>query len=268
MDIMLVVRFHTLYSGYDPSLSDIKAALVIEVTENLAPPILPSYNFPSQNTIIEEEKRGLTRTFRTKYVPINNVGDLMVQVNSNGGYFFYKQFHDLIVNSYVKVVATLSDGKGHQGVFVTKIKTKNAPFVSAPTSLQNIPEDRTLIGAYFSNVGEWNSVTIAQPTSFNSPGISVSAGNFVVLTPGTALTNGASIKAGTPNGNPTVITQGDPSSICVSSTYVTKSTQFARLATEPDEAEKVFQLHEKETTAFPNPTTGKVSFRYYIEELT
>jgi len=249
-------------SGFNPSLSDIKAALVLEISE-LFPSIVypPFYYFPSQLTVVEDETRGNLKVFRTKYVSINNLSDLAMQINSVTKTAVYW-------NVYVKVVATLDDGNGHQGIFVTKQKVKKKPFISGPTSLQNIPEDIIINSAIYNNMSAWNTATINSGASFSSSGISVIAGNSVTLAAGASLTNQASMKAGTPNGNPTVISQGDPSGICVSSTYVSKAMQFARVASEADVEEKAFQFDEKETTSFPNPTSSKVSFRYYIEEPT
>ncbi|MBS1553792.1 MAG: T9SS type A sorting domain-containing protein [Bacteroidetes bacterium] len=253
-------------SGYDAGLSDIKAALVYEILDYGF--IMPNFGFSAQNTIIEEERRGALRTFRTKYVPINNVSDLYMQIESYQPNFYNQPLSTIPKWIYLKVTAVLNDGKGHQGVFVTKLTTKPSSFISIPTSLQYVPEDIVINSGIANNVRAWNTATINNGASFSSSGISVIAGNSVTLTPGASLTNQASMKAGTPNGNPTVISQGDPSGICVSSTYVSKATQFARVASEPEPEEKAFQVDEKETTAFPNPTNGSVSFRYYVGEPT
>ncbi len=110
-------------------------------------------------------------------------------------------------------------------------------------------------------------------TITSSNGSKIIAGNSIAVQDGVTLTPGAILATGMPNSNNNIAeaqTVGVIQSFCQSSIYKVSSRNL-RVAS-PDELPVVsYNLEEaglKTTSAFPNPTTGKVYFRYYIEEST
>jgi hypothetical protein len=98
------------------------------------------------------------------------------------------------------------------------------------------------------------------------------AGESITIRAGGAISNRYSLKVGGiyPSSVPTLqtlkATSTEINNFCNSPAYVDASNRnvAARVATIPENQEVIGI--EKFFTAFPNPTTGKVSFRYYVEE--
>lgn len=126
-------------------------------------------------------------------------------------------------------------------------------------------------------VNSWKDITITgdqtacKPsragscTSFNTAAIS--AGGNVSVQAGVSLQPGITIRAGV---SPIPFdqtlrpqTSDWVNSFCTNGSY--KSNSLAARVSSTENQEDNAKALENENTAFPNPTTGKVSFRYYIE---
>lgn len=128
-------------------------------------------------------------------------------------------------------------------------------------------------------VSAWKDITISgdqtacKPsragscTSYNTA--TISAGGNVSVQAGVSLRPGITIRAGI---SPMTLdqtlrpqTSDQVNTFCTNGSYKSNSLA-ARVASSENHEENPKELYNKETIAFPNPTTGKVSFRYYVEE--
>lgn len=189
---------------------------------------------------------------------------------------------------YIKIVARLkkqgSINPSEDIVFIAKYPTSSTKINFTSTisgGIEDYPEDLILADNYaITNSPTWIALNTLSLGSFNNPSNlneDLYAGQSMTLRTGAVITPNVSIKVGpqyvfTSPSYPSVsvlpllATSNDLSTLCNSSAYKDASNRnvAARVSAKPDEQE-VIEI-DKYFSAFPNPTTGKVSFRYYIEE--
>jgi|694.fasta_scaffold06233_7 hypothetical protein len=148
----------------------------------------------------------------------------------------------------------------------------NSSFVFAPKycdAIPNINLDKiSLVNQTINyDIFSWQEITIGPNVTFVGNRI-LRAPNVTILSGG-AIPPNVSVQSMLPNGHIPFqippVAQSEINSFCASNTYNVQS-RTVRKATEVEvENYSAFDV-DKLLTAYPNPTSGKVSFRYYIEE--
>lgn len=97
----------------------------------------------------------------------------------------------------------------------------------------------------------------------------VMAGNSISVLSGASITSGLALRAISGEKNDIVYPQSNDiiTSFCSSSSYKV-SSRYLRVASDDEGSILSSTVGEKSLSAFPNPTTGNVSFHYHVEEPT
>jgi hypothetical protein len=251
-------------SGYDLNSLDFKCAIIFEFDNSLIQNALIDYN----NNLIYEGRIGNKYVFRTRYVTSGCISDLSAYFEVDG---------PMTPNVFLKTIVTLqtNDLPVKSGIFVSNYSlagtVNNQEFENSsfwPNSLSNIPNDIVVsAGQLNANYGAWNSVSIEPPSLSLFPIFSGTyvGGNSVTIKPGSVLRPSTVIKTGSPNGCSTTAQPSNPSSICLSQSYLSRSQAFmsgrsrSNLSFDSDQPEEL-----EDIIAFPNPASGKVLFQYKL----
>jgi hypothetical protein len=138
-----------------------------------------------------------------------------------------------------------------------------------PTNVQTYTGEVTFSNITVNNdIFSWEQITIGPNVTF--------ASNRILRAPRVAIVSGGilppnvSVQSMLPNGHVSTqippVAQSEINSFC-SSTYNSSSRLLRKVVREEVEKQPILDV-EKMLTAFPNPTTGKVSFRYFLDEPT
>jgi hypothetical protein len=283
-------------SGLDPNTIDIKCALIFEYPVQL-------YNsLPSEglnNNLIDEGVVNGNHIYRTQFVNAGCLLNLSAFVKS--GFISISKvvnrtwvFYNVNPTVYLKVVATLkpSINSSQTFAFISKYKvseSRNDNLFSASgfwgfdAWAYNQLKDLSLQEPSSSSVKAWNLTLSAgfsiTPSVQDGQGRNYIGGNTITM-----LANGSSVAiTTTPSNTATAlkiespladcnrkVDQADASIICNSLEYINQANPVARVGDimdqiNQDSADKYVDIPFQ---AFPNPTSSKVSFRYYIEEPT
>lgn len=219
-------------------------------------------------------------SYATRFVPIGALGDLYVQM-ANPPY---------PINVYVKIMAsfTREDATANTQniLYVSTYRTApgSGPIVIGPSFQDDLAINQGV--NLFSNVGGWNSVSIINPSKLPNSNIDISSSNGskritggtgVTIKAGVTLKASVTIATGMPNGNTTETspeTQASIDAFCNSSIYKLPARTNYAVRKHSDEQNSVNVPGEGNEEgnhalfAYPNPSNGHVTFRYYTEELT
>jgi len=240
-------------------------------------PSIPStFNMPTPGNM---KPTGNANEFATDFVPIESLHRIYVVENSGSAVVSLRLqvFCEFFPNSNGKVIR-------HWEILTYPAETTfnyipPGYFQNSPPSYGNdVSFGTTNFTGESSTFKVFRDATISGTLS-NNFGITttIKAGNSLVVNQNSTIKSGMSLQtvpvAALENDQPTVpVPASYVKSFCSSQNTQYKARELspaARLALEEQEKlEKGAKRTQEETTAFPNPTTGKVSFRYYIEEPT
>ncbi len=245
----------------------ILAALVINY-----PTIPSSYQMPTPGNM---KPTGNINEFSTDFIPLETLHRLYVVSNSGSAVVSLRVqiFYEFLPNPDGKII-------------------RNWEILTYPTETTGnyIPPDYfNYTAPSYGNDVTWGTTNFTVSNTYkvfrdaaisgtlsNSPGVAttIKAGNGLVITQNSVIKSGMSLQT-----VPVAALENDPPTSPVSATYVkafcsTLGTQYkakelaltARIALEEAKKEKVKALED--FSAFPNPSTGKVSFLYYLDEST
>jgi hypothetical protein len=192
---------------------------------------------------------------------------------------------------YLKVTAILrkTDANGvlHEAVFIAKYKTQivSTTKLTIPSSSPSTPPYSDWVevtpswggssGRFNSSFVRYGSKSVTlfgNYTTTSGAQATYLSDNTLRIIGGTNSAIGAGITMKVASGNGSAnVPETDPTPYCINSNYISKRDQFLRKGSHQTDSSKMALVErqttaEKRTTAFPNPTTGKVSFRYYVEE--
>ncbi|MCE2958807.1 MAG: T9SS type A sorting domain-containing protein [Bacteroidota bacterium] len=263
-------------AGFDISKSTITAAYVYENSN----PNFSSLSYFTNMTYINDS------TLITSFAPIGSLTSFKARAAvphvNNSNPFPNGAIHAPTV--YLKIAAILRktdpDGVLHESVFVAKYKTQivSTTNLTTPASSPSTPPFSDWIEVttgWGGSAGQFNvgfvrygskSVgLLGKYTTANGSEVIYLSDNSVKLigSSNSSIGAGITLKVAS-SGGETFIPETDPTPYCSNPNYVVKQNQFARESQREDSPEAFNP--ENETTAFPNPTSSKVSFRYYIEE--
>jgi hypothetical protein len=252
----------------DLSKTQIFVAYVLEFTETNCPVFQP-WNIEKASI----SRDGNKSTYISNFLPISDINNLGVTITSNGApsKTYIRFLIELVSNNLDK------NGKQNKSLLITTYEVPPNNLIPTSEDLLTgsnfysrfLPKDITLPGGGLNAAS--NSMTIngtLNPLSttiqLTSPSISIQAG-------GSILSNATLIVRPVVNRGSPVPPQSQAfiTDFCDNTkpTFKYKANTFAKTANAENQEEN-FQMEKKSFIAFPNPTTGKVSFRYYVEEPT
>jgi hypothetical protein len=116
------------------------------------------------------------------------------------------------------------------------------------------------------SMAAWNTITLGPNVTF-SPGITLKAGNGLKVLPNVTIPPNVVLKTGYPVAgisNPSATSLADIQVFCGGNLYSSSTRSFRTKSDEVVESEPAAETSA--LNAFPNPTTGFVTFQYYMSQ--
>jgi hypothetical protein len=244
------------------------AAYVLEFNENNCQGYAP-WN------IEKTSSDGSKSTYISSFLPISDINNLGVAISSSGSpnRTFIRFLVQMVSNNLDK------NGKQNQSILVAtyEVPQANRIFTSEDLMINSnfysrfLPKDAVLPPASINAAS--SSITVNGPLTFSGPSLQLTSPSIVISSGGVISSNTTLIAR--PNvdagGSVPPQTQAYVSDFCDNTkpTFKYKGNTFARV----EDVENLKQKNSDKSknqdisfSAFPNPTTGKVSFHYYVEE--
>lgn len=270
----------------DLSKSDIRCAYIVEGCD---------YQYYSNTNLIVDIEKGGNPVYRSSYHPIGNfrnneavpifsLNTITTVDNPNCPFIMDNivSTSNCTPNVFIKVVARLRRQNNTNpnediisiGKYPVNVSSGFNNFMTG--GVQDLIEDIQLPTSQPIDAAQnqWSAQNSIVCSSFSNPTnapIFLSAGGTVTATAGSLFVSGSKLSISNPYPNSAALTaslratSSDLNTFCSGQVYQ-NPTRYqnanARMATEIQE--ESFKITE-DFSAFPNPTTGKVSFRYYIE---